>query len=48
MNKEQKLIIRDATKILVQLRKLATAEAHRAADRLNSRVAKMIEDAATR
>jgi hypothetical protein len=46
MNAAQKLIIKDATKILIQLRKLQTAEGHRAADELNQRVAKMIEAAA--
>lgn len=46
MNAEQKLILKDATKILRSLRKLATAEGHRAADELNQRVAKMIEAAA--
>jgi hypothetical protein len=46
MNANQKMILRDATKILVQLRKLQTAEGHRAADELNQRVAKMLEEAA--
>ena len=46
MNANQKLILKDATKILVQLRKLGTVEGHRAADELNQRVAKMIEAAA--
>jgi hypothetical protein len=46
MNAKQKLIEKDATKILKSLRKLATAEGHRAADELNQRVAKMMEDAA--
>jgi flagellar biosynthesis/type III secretory pathway protein FliH len=46
MNAAQKLIIKDATKILIQLRKLGTKEGHRAADELNQRVAKMIEAAA--
>lgn len=46
MNAAQKLILKDATKILKALRKLATAEGHRAADELNQRVAKMLEAAA--
>jgi len=46
MNANQKLILKDATKILVQLRKLGTKEGHKAADELNQRVAKMIEAAA--
>jgi hypothetical protein len=46
MNADQKLILKDATKILRSLRKLATAEGHRAADELNQRVAQMIEAAA--
>jgi uncharacterized protein YicC (UPF0701 family) len=46
MNAAQKLIIKDATKILAQLRKLQTREGHRAADELNQRVAKMLEEAA--
>jgi hypothetical protein len=46
MNAAQKLILKDATKILIQLRKLGTAEGHRAADELNQRVAKMLEEAA--
>lgn len=46
MNAAQKLILKDATKIIRQLRKLATAESHRAADELNQRVAKMIDEAA--
>jgi uncharacterized protein YicC (UPF0701 family) len=46
MNAAQKLIIKDATKILAQLRKLQTREGHRAADELNQRVAKMLEQAA--
>jgi hypothetical protein len=46
MNAAQKLIIRDATRIILQLRKLQTAEGHRAADELNQRVAKMLEEAA--
>ena len=46
MNAAQKQIMKDATKILVQLRKLATAEGHRAADELNQRVAKMMDAAA--
>jgi len=46
MNANQKLILKDATKIIAQLRKLQTREGHRAADELNQRVAKMIEAAA--
>jgi len=46
MNAAQKLILKDATKILTQLRKLQTVEGHRAADELNQRVAKMLEEAA--
>jgi uncharacterized protein YicC (UPF0701 family) len=46
MNAAQKLIIKDATKILAQLRKLQTREGHRAADELNQRVSKMLEEAA--
>lgn len=46
MNAAQKLIIKDATRILVQLRKLGTVEGHRAADELNQRVARMVEEAA--
>jgi hypothetical protein len=46
MNAAQKLIIRDATRIILQLRKLQTAEGHRAADELNQRVAKMLKEAA--
>jgi uncharacterized protein YicC (UPF0701 family) len=46
MNAAQKLILKDATKIIAQLRKLQTREGHRAADELNQRVAKMIEAAA--
>ena len=46
MNATQKLILKDATKIIRSLRKLATAEGHRAADELNQRVAQMIEAAA--
>ena len=46
MNANQKMILRDATKILTQLRKLQTVEGHRAADQLNQRVAKMLEEAA--
>jgi flagellar biosynthesis/type III secretory pathway protein FliH len=46
MNAAQKLIEKDATKIIRQLRKLGTAEGHRAADELNQRVAKMMEAAA--
>jgi hypothetical protein len=43
MNAEQQLILKDATKILAQLRK---AGQHKAADELNQRVAKMIDAAA--
>ena len=46
MNADQKLILKDATKILRSLRKQATAEGHRAANELNQRVAQMIEAAA--
>jgi uncharacterized protein YicC (UPF0701 family) len=46
MNAAQKLILKDATKILTQLRRLQTAEGHRAADELNQRVARMLEEAA--
>lgn len=46
MNAEQKQIVKDATKILVQLRRLGTVEGHRAADELNQRVARMLEEAA--
>jgi hypothetical protein len=46
MNANQKMILRDATKILVQLRKLGTKEGHKAADELNQRVARMLEEAA--
>jgi hypothetical protein len=46
MNAAQKLILKDATRIILQLRKLQTAEGHRAADELNQRVAKMLEEAA--
>lgn len=46
MNAAQKLILRDATKIIRQLRKLGTVEGHRAADELNQRVAKMMDEAA--
>ena len=46
MNANQKMILRDATKILTQLRKLQTVEGHRAADELNQRVAKMLDEAA--
>jgi hypothetical protein len=46
MNANQKLILKDATKILVQLRKLGTKEGHKAADELNQRVARMLEEAA--
>jgi hypothetical protein len=46
MNAAQKMILKDATKILKSLRKLATAEGHRAADQMNQRVAKMMENAA--
>jgi hypothetical protein len=46
MNAAQRQIIKDATKILTQLRRLQTAEGHRAADELNQRVAKMLEEAA--
>ena len=46
MNATQKLILKDATKIIKQLRKLATAEGHKAADELNRRVADMIDAAA--
>ena len=47
MNAAQKLILKDATKIIRSLRKLATAEGHRAADELNQRVAKMMDEAAS-
>jgi flagellar biosynthesis/type III secretory pathway protein FliH len=46
MNANQKMILKDATKILVQLRKLGTKEGHKAADELNQRVARMLEEAA--
>lgn len=46
MNAAQKLILKDATKIIRQLRKLGTVEGHRAADELNQRVAKMMDEAA--
>lgn len=46
MNAAQKMILADATKIIKQLRKLATAEGHKAADELNRRVADMIDAAA--
>jgi hypothetical protein len=46
MNAAQKLILKDATRIILQLRKLQTAEGHRAADELNQRVARMLEEAA--
>jgi len=46
MNANQKLIVKDATRIILQLRKLGTKEGHKAADELNQRVAKMIEAAA--
>jgi hypothetical protein len=43
MNAAQKLILKDATKIIRSLRKL---DMHKAAEELNLRVAKMMEDAA--
>ena len=46
MNANQKLILKDATKIARRVRKLATAEAHKAAEDLLRRAWEMIDAAA--
>lgn len=46
MNATQTMILKDATKIALRLRKLATAEGHRAAEALMIRAWQMIDAAA--